>query len=98
MSSSETSPFVDSPFVGGTRVDVGGVPVCTDHYIGGQRVASPFTFEDRSPLDWSMKLANMSRGDARVAHLAVQAAPGTFRLGQHWARRGERRSCTAWPT
>ena len=28
-----------SPFVGGNRVDVGGVSVSTDHYIGGERVA-----------------------------------------------------------
>ena len=35
------------------RVDVGGVSVSTWHYIGGRRVPSPTTFEDRSPLDWS---------------------------------------------
>ncbi|MFM2076992.1 MAG: hypothetical protein RJA49_882, partial [Actinomycetota bacterium] len=52
------------PFVGGNRVDIGGVSVSTDHYIGGARVASATTFEDRSPLDWSVKLADVSRGDA----------------------------------
>ncbi|NMD22558.1 MAG: aldehyde dehydrogenase [Actinobacteria bacterium] len=67
-----------SPFVGGNRVDVGGVSVSTDHYIGGERVASPFTFEDRSPLDWSVLLADVSRGDAQTAHLAVQAAHAAF--------------------
>ena len=67
-----------SPFVGGNRVDVGGVSVSTDHYIGGERVASPFTFEDRSPLDWSVLLADVSRGDAQTAHLAVQAAHDAF--------------------
>ena len=45
-----------------------------DHYIGGQRVASPSTFEDRSPLDWTSKLADVSRGDAETAAAAVGAA------------------------
>ena len=34
-----------------TRVLVGGVSVATGHFINGQRVDSPTTFEDRSPLD-----------------------------------------------
>ncbi|MFM8311742.1 MAG: aldehyde dehydrogenase, partial [Ilumatobacteraceae bacterium] len=67
-----------TPFSGGTRVDVGGVPVSTDHYIGGQRVASPTTFEDRSPLDWSITLAEVSRGDADIAQQAVAAAAAAF--------------------
>jgi len=56
------------------RVDVAGVAVSVDHYIGGQRVASPSTFEDRSPLDWTSKLADVSRGDAETAAAAVGAA------------------------
>lgn len=75
----------DSPFVGGTRVEVGGVSVGTDHYIGGERVSSPFTFEDRSPLDWSVKLADVSRGDDAIAHLAITAAAGAFPA---WAELG----------
>ena len=67
-----------SPFVGGTRVDVGGVSVSTDHYIGGKRIPSPTTFEDRSPLDWSVKLADVSRGDAATAELAIGAAVDAF--------------------
>jgi len=67
-----------TPFTGGTRVDVGGVSVSTDHYIGGQRVASPFTFDDRSPLDWSVKLADVSRGDESIARSAVTAAVDAF--------------------
>ena len=67
-----------SPFAGGTRVDVGGVSVSTDHYIGGQRVASPFTFDDHSPLDWSVKLADVSRGDESIAKMAVTAALDAF--------------------
>ena len=60
------------------RADVGGVAVSVDHYIGGRRVASSATFEDRSPLDWSMKLADVSAGDATVAGLAVGAAVDAF--------------------
>ncbi len=70
--------MTSTPFVGGTRVDVGGVSVSTDHYIGGERVSSPFTFEDRSPLDWSVKLADVARGDAKIAQLAVGAAVDAF--------------------
>ena len=70
----------------------------TDHYIGGERVASPFTFEDRSPLDWSVKLADVSRGDAHIAQLAVGAAVDAFPA---WAALGAAgraaRSCIAWP-
>ena len=75
----------NSPFTGGTRVDVGGVPVSTDHYIGGRRIASPATFEDRSPLEWSTKLADVSRGDAAIAAQAVAAAKAAF---PDWAALG----------
>ena len=74
-----------SPFTGGNRTDVGGVSVSTDHYIGGQRIASPFTFEDRSPLDWSVKLADVSRGDAAIAAEAISAAQAAF---PEWAALG----------
>jgi betaine-aldehyde dehydrogenase/5-carboxymethyl-2-hydroxymuconic-semialdehyde dehydrogenase len=59
------------------RVRVAGADVSVDHYIGGRRIASAETFEDRSPLDWSL-LANVSRGDAQVAELAVGAAVAAF--------------------
>jgi acyl-CoA reductase-like NAD-dependent aldehyde dehydrogenase len=62
----------------GNRVDVDGVSVSTDHYIGGERVSSPQTFEDRSPLDWQWKLADVARGDADTARLAVGAAAAAF--------------------
>ncbi|MDJ0926872.1 MAG: aldehyde dehydrogenase family protein [Gammaproteobacteria bacterium] len=62
----------------GNRVDVDGVSVSTDHYIGGERVASPTTFEDRSPLDWNWKLADIARGDANTADQAVAAAADAF--------------------
>jgi acyl-CoA reductase-like NAD-dependent aldehyde dehydrogenase len=54
------------------------VEVSVDHFINGQRVASAHTFEDRSPLDWSLKLADVSRGDARIADLAVSASVDAF--------------------
>jgi betaine-aldehyde dehydrogenase/5-carboxymethyl-2-hydroxymuconic-semialdehyde dehydrogenase len=74
-----------SPFTGGNRTDVGGVSVSTDHYIGGQRVPSLFTFPDYSPLDWSITLAEVSRGDAETADLAVRAAVDAF---PEWAALG----------
>ena len=56
------------------RVDVAGVPVATEHYIGGRRVGSSATFEVRSPLDWDLHLADVARGDAETAAMAVRAA------------------------
>ena len=56
------------------RVTVAGVQVSVDHYVGGRRVSSATTFEDRSPLDWSPLLAEVSAGDADVAGEAVTAA------------------------
>jgi 5-carboxymethyl-2-hydroxymuconic-semialdehyde dehydrogenase len=67
------------------RVTVEGVALSPDHLIGGERVASPATFEDRSPLDWSWKLADVARGDATAAHAAVTAAQVAFR---DWAALG----------
>lgn len=60
------------------RVTVAGVEVSVDHYIGGRRVASAATFEDRSPLDWDWKLADVSRGDGKVAAAAIGAAAEAF--------------------
>jgi len=60
------------------RVCVGGVEVATGHFINGQRVASPSTFEDRSPLDWNLKLADVARGGASEAKAAVTAAVDAF--------------------
>ena len=53
---------------------VGGVDVDLDHYIGGARVGSARSFEDRSPIDWSMLLGEVARGDADTAASAVAAA------------------------
>jgi acyl-CoA reductase-like NAD-dependent aldehyde dehydrogenase len=64
---------------------VGGVDVALDHYIGGERVGSAATFEDRSPIDWSLLLGEVARGDADTAAAAVSAAeaaaPGWAALG-----------------
>ncbi|MDQ3739169.1 MAG: aldehyde dehydrogenase family protein [Actinomycetota bacterium] len=60
------------------RVIVEGVAVSPDHLIGGERVSSPTTFEDRSPLDWSWKLADIAAGGAATADAAVTAAVDAF--------------------
>ena len=59
------------------RVRVAGAEVSVDHFIGGRRIAGAETFEDRSPLDWSL-LAEVSRGDAGTADLAISAALEAF--------------------
>ncbi|MCY3806571.1 MAG: aldehyde dehydrogenase family protein [bacterium] len=56
-----------------------------DHYIGGRRVSSAGTFEVRSPLDWSLKLADVSAGDAATAAAAVGAA---CEAAEGWAALG----------
>ena len=60
------------------RVLVEGVSLSPDHFIGGKRVSSAATFETRCPFDWNLKLADVSRGDADSARLAVAAASAAF--------------------
>lgn len=67
------------------RVEISSVAVSPDHFIGGKRVASDSTFEVRSPLDWDWKLADVARGDALTADLAVSAAVEAF---PGWAAMG----------
>ncbi|MBC8196064.1 MAG: aldehyde dehydrogenase family protein [Acidimicrobiia bacterium] len=67
------------------RSDVAGVEVSVDHLINGARVPSARTFEDRSPLDWSLLLADVSAGDAETAQAAVAAAAAAF---PEWAGLG----------
>ncbi len=71
-------------------MSVAGVDVSTEHFIGGERVASETTFTDRSPLD-AQPIAEIARGGDREAELAVAAAteafPGWAALGVH--RRAE---------
>jgi acyl-CoA reductase-like NAD-dependent aldehyde dehydrogenase len=52
-----------------------------EHYIDGARVGSPATFEDRSPIDWSL-LDEVARGDAATADAAMAAAE---RASPGWA-------------
>ena len=55
------------------RIDVEGVSVSTEHFIGGERVSSAETFTDFSPID-EQPLAEIARGGQREADLAVAAA------------------------
>jgi betaine-aldehyde dehydrogenase/5-carboxymethyl-2-hydroxymuconic-semialdehyde dehydrogenase len=60
-----------------TRIDVAGHSVSTEHYIGGRRIGSARSFEDRSPIDGAL-LAEVSRGDAATADRALAAATEAF--------------------
>jgi 5-carboxymethyl-2-hydroxymuconic-semialdehyde dehydrogenase len=57
--------------------EVAGVAVSTDHWIGGERVASERTFHDVSPIDQSV-VAQVARGGAAEARHAVEAARAAF--------------------
>lgn len=70
------------------RVEISEYAVSPDHYIGGRRVASKETFEDRSPLDWDWKLADIARGNALTADAAVTSAVDAF---PEWAALGAKR-------
>lgn len=60
------------------RIDIDGISVSPDHFIGGERVPSKRTFEVRTPLDWSWKLADIARGDGSTADHAMAAAVDGF--------------------
>ncbi|MCX4695631.1 aldehyde dehydrogenase [Streptomyces sp. NBC_01408] len=62
---------------GSVAAMVAGVAVDTRHWIGGRRVASPRTFPDVSPIDGA-PLAEVARGGADEAALAVEAARAAF--------------------
>jgi acyl-CoA reductase-like NAD-dependent aldehyde dehydrogenase len=51
--------------------------ITVDHYIGGERVASADRFENRAPYSREV-LAEVARGGAREADLAVRAAADAF--------------------
>ncbi|MCC5579757.1 aldehyde dehydrogenase [Microtetraspora sp. AC03309] len=61
---------------------VGDVTVQEDHWIGGERVSSPATFDDVSPIDGQV-IARVARGGAKEADEAVRAATKAFPA---WAR------------
>ena len=69
-----------------TTARVAGVPVALDHWIGGERVSSPRTFADRSPIDES-HLASVARGGESEARRAVSAAAQAF---GEWGRTSRR--------
>ncbi|HEY8582701.1 MAG TPA: aldehyde dehydrogenase family protein, partial [Capillimicrobium sp.] len=56
---------------------VAGVEVSTDHYIGGERVASAQRFETISPIDGSV-LAEVARAGEAEVDRAVRAAHAAF--------------------
>jgi acyl-CoA reductase-like NAD-dependent aldehyde dehydrogenase len=70
----------------GRSVEVAGVAVPLDHYIGGERTASTDTFEVRSPIDGSL-LGEVARGTQVEVDAAVAAAKAAFpawaALGPH---------------
>ncbi len=64
-----------------SRAVVEGIEVSTDHWIGGERLASNTTFSDVSPLD-EAPIAEVARGGAAEADMAVDAARRGF---ETWA-------------
>ena len=60
-----------------TRAEVAGVGVPVDHFIGGEWVASADRFDVISPIDQSL-LAQVARGGAEEAELAIAAARAAF--------------------
>ena len=60
-----------------SRVEIAGVEVSTEHFIGGERVAGDETFVDLSPID-AQPIAEVARGGEREADLAVAAATDAF--------------------
>jgi aminomuconate-semialdehyde/2-hydroxymuconate-6-semialdehyde dehydrogenase len=60
-----------------TTATVEGVEVDTRHWIGGERVASPMTFTDVSPID-EQPIAEISAGSSAEIDAAVQAAQHAF--------------------
>jgi aminomuconate-semialdehyde/2-hydroxymuconate-6-semialdehyde dehydrogenase len=56
-----------------SRAVVEGIEVATDHWIGGERVASSDRFTDNSPID-EEPIAEVARGGAGEADQAVSAA------------------------
>src|ERR671921_301822 len=66
------------------RVQVAGVEVSPDHFIGGERVASGRRFEDISPIDGEV-MGEISRAGEAEVDLAVRAARDAF---PQWADLG----------
>jgi acyl-CoA reductase-like NAD-dependent aldehyde dehydrogenase len=58
-------------------IDVAGVAVSSDHYIDGQRVASPEVFELSCPIDQKL-LGHISEGTSEHVEAAIAAAQKAF--------------------
>jgi 5-carboxymethyl-2-hydroxymuconic-semialdehyde dehydrogenase len=71
-------------------IEVAGVAIDTRHYVNGQRLASPETYTNTSPIDGTF-LGEIARGDSAAVDAAVAAAraafPGWSKLGPK--KRGE---------
>ncbi len=67
-----------------SAAEVAGVEVSTDHFIGGERVASAERFDDLSPITGEV-LARVSAGGPEEAAMAVTAARTAF---DQWAALG----------
>ncbi|MGO0063434.1 aldehyde dehydrogenase [Brevibacillus fluminis] len=59
------------------RINIAGVEVSPDHYIGGKRVSSASTFQVISPIDESV-MGEVAAGGQAEIDLAVQAAKEAF--------------------
>ncbi|MBX2883905.1 MAG: aldehyde dehydrogenase [Granulosicoccus sp.] len=70
------------------RIEIDGVSVSPDHFIGGNRIASAQSFEVRCPMDWDRKLADVARGNVETADLAVSSAIEGFNA---WSALGVQR-------
>lgn len=66
------------------RIDVAGVLVSPEHYIGGERIGSAKTFPVISPID-ERTLGEVAAGGQQEVDLAVQAAKKAF---PEWAALG----------
>jgi len=75
---------VSAAVTGESVAEVAGVEVSTDHFIGGERVASPARFDDLSPIDGRV-LARVSAANEDEAAAAIAAARGAF---EAWAALG----------
>ncbi len=60
-----------------TPIDIAGTSVSPDHFINGERVASPDTFELRSPIDQAL-LGRISEGKPEHVEAAIRAAEAAF--------------------
>ena len=58
-------------------LDIAGIAVSPEHYVGGRRVASSESFELFSPIDQRL-LGRVHEGGAATADAAVRAALAAF--------------------